>query len=262
MSSRELNLIEGNNVPKAHAIRTALSRAAKVLLWCFAAVLALILLIVGTVTVVGWWEYSQLPEFRGGVRVRADRARFVRRDLLSPPVPTEIGYAETGDGCHIASGALLLRSHRVRRVLTTIDAPVCGERDADKVLQSIPDHRLPTRARFETSAFWLERIESGVDQGEGGSIVPAIESESAGGPVRIVAGDPWPHGFLINCSRDSGRYSLRARLPDPLFGGSRFGEIAGVGFWRGTCMDERHWPKIEALIDLIWSLEDYRSGGT
>ena len=51
-------------------------------------------------------------------------------------------------------------------------------------------------------------------------------------------------------------------MPDVLVGGSTYGELASVKFRRGTCMDQRHWPKIEALVDLIWSLDDYRSRGT
>lgn len=248
------------------AIIPALVKATKVLLRCFATVLVVKLLIVGVVVgsfaAIVWWDYVSAPTFREGVRVKASQVPFVRRELLSPRVPIEIGYAETGEGCHTASGALLLRSHKVRRVLTTIDVPVCSSRTEDEVLRSIPNDRFPTRAIFETSAFWLERAEYGVDQSSGDMAERSFEAQTTEGLVRIVEGDPWPQGFLINCSRDRSRYSLRALMPDPAFGGSRFGEVATVGFWRGTCMDERHWPKIDALVDLIWVLQDYRPDGT
>lgn len=248
-------------MPKVRSIRLAISTATRTLLRWFAAVLTLVLLLVGvtagTVAVVVWRQQADLPEFREGVRVQVRNLVWVRRKLLSLPAPVDIGYAETGDGCHTASGALLLRSHRIRRVLTTIGTPVCRDRESDAVLQAILDYGLPKRPKLETSAYWIERVERSVGLGTIDMIGQPIESEAADGLIRIIKGDPWPDGFLINCSRDRKRYSLRALLPDPGFGGGQFQEIASVGFWRGTCMDERHWPKIEALVDLIWSLEDY-----
>lgn len=232
----------------------------KVIAGVFMALVALVFLgvggLVGWVFVKAWHvEYSR-PKFREGVSVYVDQVGWVRRELLSLPVPADVGYAETGDGCHVASGVLLLRSEKVRRVLSTIDDTVCNPAE-DPVLRSIPAERLPRESRFRASAFWLERQLDGAIPSRSTSGALLVIG-SAGGAIRIVEGDPWPNGFMINCSRDRKTYSLRTRLPDLLVGGSKYSELASVKFRRGSCMDRRHWPKIEALVDLIWSLEDYR----
>ncbi len=95
-------------------------------------------------------------------------------------------------------------------------------------------------------------------QTAGEPIKNLINSEAAAALIRTVEGEPWPKGFLINCSRDRKVYSLRVLLPNLIYGGSQFEEVANVRFRDGTCMDSQHWPKINALIDLIWSLDDYR----
>lgn len=225
-------------------------------------VLLVVGVFVGRVLVKAWQIDQSRPEFREGVRVDVRQVGSVRQELLSLAVPADVGYAETGDGCHVASGALLLCSEKIRRVLSTIDAPVCGDPAEDVVLRSLPANRLPKRRLADTSAFWLERQGNGSNPGAGGPNEGVIVTRSAAGVIQITEGSPWPSGFLVNCSRDRRTYSLRTLMPDVLVGGSKYGELARVEFRLGTCMDRRHWPKIEALVDLIWSLDDYRSRGT
>ncbi|MGI9416148.1 MAG: hypothetical protein ACR2PM_20930 [Hyphomicrobiales bacterium] len=219
---------------------------------------ATILIAIGATALVMMWAGAftdNRPEFREGVRINLSQASWVRVKLLSPAAPIEIGYAETGKGCHVASGALLLRSRKVRRVLSTIVHPVCGAPAKDKVLRSIAPDKLRRRGLSYTPAFWLERS-GGAPSND--ALPGAAHSTVLQNTVRVSEGRPWPKGFMINCDRDSSVYSLRTLFPDPFFGGSKFGSIATVRFRRGACMDPRHWPKIEALIDLIWSLETYK----
>lgn len=194
-----------------------------------------------------------------GVSVRLPMAARVRDELISPSLPLEIGYAET-DACHAASGALLLRSTLVRRVLLTVDAPLCDDESQSGTLRIVLPENIERRT-FGATGYWLERQDDAEPSDRLAILGTAVEPDAGVGAIRLTQAQPWRTDFLINCSDDRNQYSLRTRFPDALFGGSRFEPIASVSFYWGNCLDPRHWPKIDALIDVLGSLASYKERG-